>query len=74
MIGLLHFMNTMRTIPPMKGKSTHNKKAERSFNLRSVALPKDVDARLQEWCNQNERSLSFAIAKAVREFLERQGK
>jgi hypothetical protein len=46
-------------------------KKEKSFVIRSVAMPRDVDAALDIWCGKNERTRSFAIAKAVREFLEK---
>jgi hypothetical protein len=49
-------------------------KKEKSFIIRSVAMPKDVDVALTAWCKRNERTRSFAIAKAVREFLDSGGK
>lgn len=58
----------------MKDKPSKKKKTERTFEVRSVALPKEVDARLVEWCELNERAMSFAIARAVREFLAREDK
>ena len=47
--------------------------AARRLHAKYVGLPAELWEKLKAWADREDRSISWAARRAVREFLERQG-